>query len=137
VNDQRLAFLDAIEADPAPSGPSAPLTTGRTTGRKVGALAFTFAAASAVFTLPVTAAQAAPVAPAATDVSVAAACSEPDPIPRTQSKWCNTMNYVFDYTNQWYHPGPALWRTCYIFDLTIYNAPCGGTVRVGRRDACD
>ncbi|MEV0072245.1 MULTISPECIES: hypothetical protein [unclassified Amycolatopsis] len=128
--DAREGFLGRIEEDLAAPVPARRSGSGRRalkSGLAVGALA-----ASAV--LSGFGGVASAESMSASSAAAPASCSTPDPIPRTQSKWCNLANFVFAYEYDYSPNGGIVY--CYVFDLTVYNAPCGGTVHVGEKEAC-
>ncbi|WP_125798607.1 hypothetical protein [Amycolatopsis sp. WAC 01416] len=131
LNSQHVNFLDGIEEEL--SSPKFGGSSGRSLreASRLGVVATTLlAGASLLAMLPGTAS--AESREAISPVTVMA-CSTPDPIPQFQSKWCNFMNYVFNYL---YNYSPNGIVRCYVFDVTIYHIPCGGTARPGNTEAC-
>jgi hypothetical protein len=132
-DSMRMDFLDGIEAGltPASSGDQERRSSRR--GVKVaGMIGGAALASAAVLGMFGGVASASPVSSAAP--ATVNACSTPDPVAQSQSKWCGTANYYFAYQYT-YSPNGGLVR-CYAFDLTIFHAACGGTVFVGYKEAC-
>ncbi|MEU3622635.1 hypothetical protein [Amycolatopsis coloradensis] len=131
LNAQRMDFLDGIEDELSTSNSAGPSSRSSRVPGRVGFVASTLVTGASLLALLPGVASAEPMKEAS-PVTVMA-CSTPDPVAQFQSKWCGTANYVFNYQ---YNYSPNGVVRCFVFDLTIYHAPCGGTVHVGKAEAC-
>ncbi|HVJ28158.1 MAG TPA: hypothetical protein VM493_11485 [Vicinamibacterales bacterium] len=123
MNAQRLAFLDALEADMA--APPAIARSSKKSVRKGSAFAAVLFASASFFALS--------ASPAAAGEQTVLGCMDPNPVPRNHSKTCTGLDIQrFDYTNYSYNPVPHI--ICYVFDHWSFT--CNTWYYVDETSAC-
>jgi hypothetical protein len=132
-NVDRLEFLDGIEAGlVSPSSGEPERRTSRRGGKAAKVIGGTMLASAAMMGMFGGVASAAEIASAA-PANALNPCNRPEPIAQSQTKHCGTSTYSFTYQGN-YSPNGIV--RCFVFDLIIFNAPCGGTLPRGRIEAC-
>ncbi|WP_146134714.1 hypothetical protein [Actinopolyspora mortivallis] len=138
VATDRRAFLEAIDNDLSKSNSGVgkfACNTGflqkknaNPLRRRVGSLVALTLAAAASFMTQTAVAQAETV----TETS-ARDCLNPRPIPKTQTFYCGTAQYVYDFKR-----GPVTinGRECYIFQLEAFLVGCGSYQDLGEKTIC-